>query len=88
MKKAKLMLVGLALFTTVGAALAFKANKMNGSWFCTSVSGAACATSTPGVFIKFSQDDTNGQLSYCSTNSASCTGVADADRIKVVTNPR
>lgn len=86
MKKAKLMIVGLALFTTVGAALAFTANK-NGNLFCTSVQGAACATIAPGVFESFVQNP-NGQLSYCSTVNTDCPKITDDQRIQVVQQDR
>ncbi len=88
MKKAKLIIVGLALFTTVSAALAFKASKMNGTYFCTSIQGAACATNSLGMFNRFAVDFTNGQLSYCTTNSADCSTVLVADEIQVIGHPR
>ena len=60
MKKAKIMLSAIALFTLVGGAFAFKAhNAFNGSLYCTSVKG-----NVPTTAQKFAVTP-GGQISYC-----------------------
>ncbi len=80
MKKAKIILVAFTLFATVGAALAFKAQKFNGDLFCTSVLGAACANS------KFIYAPQIGNFSYCSTDSTGCSHIGS--QIRVVEDAR
>jgi hypothetical protein len=46
MKKAKIMLSALAVVAVVGGALAFKATKFNGTFYCSTTKTVTCPTSS------------------------------------------
>ena len=87
MKKVKLMLVGLALVTTVGAAFAFKAHTMSGNLFCATTQNAGCDRDEENNLIKYQANPIGGALNiFCTTSAAQ--DCADGTQQKVDVNPR
>jgi len=86
MKKAQIVLVTLVLFSSVGAVLAFKVQKFNGEFFCTSIQGAACARDANGDYIRFLYAPQVGSASYCSFDYTGCSIIGST--INVVVDPR
>lgn len=71
MKRAKVMLIAIAVLATVGGTLAFKASKFNLSRYCTTnVQGAACVNFTEAKTIN--SGTAAFTVYYTTTNTNSC----------------
>ena len=71
MKKVKIMLTAITVLAVVGGALAFKVRKVNGTLYCSTVSGTGggvCGTNAPRYTVN------NGTISrYCVDSPSSTT---------------
>jgi len=78
MKKAKIMLTAVGLLSVIGGALAFKAHRVSGKYFCTTTTTAA----TPVCNILATTAGVHTTFLYCTTQplTTDCTKLINVRR--------